>query len=275
MTEWEIVQGDCLEVLATIEPGSVNLVFADPPYNTKVNYGAHYNDAKKRPEYLSWCKAWIVAAVKTLAPDGSMWVLINDESAAEFKIMLEGAGLHRRNWIVWYETFGVNCTKKFSRTKRHLFYMVRHPKRFTFNRDAVRIPSDRQIKYNDIRANPAGKLPGDVWKVSRIAGTFHERVKGVPTQVPLELLWRVIVCSSNPGDFVVDPFCGSGSTGVACLKLGRRFLGIELSADVAAIAREELASITLGPAPTEPVSLQPVVAALQPEQASAGALLIR
>jgi site-specific DNA-methyltransferase (adenine-specific) len=185
-----------------------------------------------------------------------MWVLINDESAAEFKIMLQGAGLHCRNWIIWYETFGVNCTKKFNRTKRHLFYMVRDPKRFTFNAEAVNTESARQKEYKDKRANPAGKnlddvwevpgdeTPDDIWTISRIAGTFGERVKGVPTQLPLALIRRVIGCSSNRGDLVFDPFCGSGSTGAVCVELGRRFLGIELSAEFAGIARKRLASVT-------------------------------
>jgi site-specific DNA-methyltransferase (adenine-specific) len=244
MRDWKIIQGDCLEVLGTIEPGSVNCVFVDSPYNIDIPYGLHYNDTRKREDFLAWCESWIIASVKTLALDGSMWVLINDESAAEFKLTLERAGLALRNWVIWYETFGVNCTKKFNRTKRHLFYMVRDRKRFTFNDAAVRIPSARQAVYHDKRANNAGKIMDDVWKIPRVAGRFHERIKGVPTQVPLELLRYAIGCSTKPGDLVFDPFCGSGSTGAACVELGRRFLGIELSAEFIRIARNRLASVT-------------------------------
>ena len=144
--------------------------------------------------------------------NGSMWVLINDEWVAEFDIQSRQAGLHRRSWVTWYETFGVNCKRKFSRTKRHLLYMVRSPHQFTFNCAAVSTQSDRQKKYNDKRANPAGKILDDVWIIPRVAGTHSERIRGVPTQLPMELLRRVIGCSSNPGDLVIDPFSGSGTT---------------------------------------------------------------
>jgi hypothetical protein len=76
----------------------------------------------------------------------------------------------------------VNCKRKFNRTKRHLLYMVRDPKRFTFNRSAVSTQSDRQKKYNDKRANPEGKILDDVWVIPRVAGMHRERIKGVPTR---------------------------------------------------------------------------------------------
>jgi DNA modification methylase len=148
-----IITGDCVEVLNGLEPGSATLVFADPPYNIGVKYDKH-GDMMPPAEYLSWCDSWIRAAVRTLKPDGSMWVLIKDEWVAEFDIRLRQAGLHRRSWVTWYETFSVNCTRKFYRTKRHLLYMVHNPHQFTFNRSAVSTQSDRQKKYNDKRANP-------------------------------------------------------------------------------------------------------------------------
>jgi site-specific DNA-methyltransferase (adenine-specific) len=241
---WEVTTGNCVDVMAQAEPGSIDLIIADPPYNYDVDYGDHYDDDRPREEYLKWCQSWIAAGVKTLAIDGSMWVLINDENAAEFKIMLERAGLHCRNWIIWFESFGVNCTKKFNRTHRHLLYMVRDPERFTFNADAVRIESARQAVYHDKRANPAGKIMNDVWfDIPRLAGTHGERIGGFPTQLPVKLLRRIVECSSNPGGLVLDPFCGSGTTGEACVNLGRRFLGIELSAKFAELARQRLAKI--------------------------------
>jgi DNA modification methylase len=131
----------------------------------------------------------------------------------------------------------------FNRTKRHLLYMVRDPKRFTFNRCAFATQSDRQKKYNDKRANPAGKILDDVWIIPRVAGTHSERINGVPTQLPMELLRRVVGCSSNPGDLVIDPFSGSGTTAAACVELGRRFLGIELSPQYAELSRRRLAGV--------------------------------
>jgi hypothetical protein len=95
---------------------------------------------------------------------------------------MEDAGLHRRQTIIWYETFGVNCTHMFNSCTRPLLWMVKHPKRFVFNADApqIRRPSDRLTKYNDRRACPRGKLLDDVWTIPRVCGTFRERLP-VPT----------------------------------------------------------------------------------------------
>lgn len=235
-----IHHGDCLDVLKTIEAGSVNLVFADPPYNIGIKYDQH-DDKMSDLEFMHWCDRWLFASIKTLADDGSMWVLINDERVSHIESSMRFLGLSPRNWVIWYETFGVNCTTKFNRTKRHLLYMTKDPKRFTFNRAAVTTPSARLAKYGDKRANPAGKVMDDVWIIPRVCGTFKERIKGVPTQLPLELLRRIVGCSSNPGDLVVDPFAGSGTTGVVCQELGRRFIGAELSAAYVEIARARLA----------------------------------
>jgi site-specific DNA-methyltransferase (adenine-specific) len=235
----EIINGDCVEVMGRIEPGTASLVFADPPYNIGVKYDEH-NDSMTSSDYLSWCSEWIRASVKILSPTGSMWVLINDEHAAQMATIMRASGLHPRSWVIWYETFGVNCTAKFNRTKRHLLYMVRNPNRFTFNRTAVSTKSARQLKYRDKRANPTGKILDDVWTIPRVAGTHKDRVKEFPTQLPLELMRRVVGCGSNPGELVVDPFSGSGTTGVMCQEAGRRYMGIELSARYAELSRKRL-----------------------------------
>src|SRR5262249_49930775 len=138
--------------------------------------------------------------------------------------------------------------------------------RFTFNDDAVRVPSARRMVYGDRRADPRGKVPDDMWllrpqedgrffgadtdawHVRREAGTFKGRVKGHPCQMPLPVLERIIRVSSNPGELVLDPYAGSGSTLVAAKRLGRRYLGVELSEAYAAIARNRLAQ-EAGPLP--------------------------
>jgi site-specific DNA-methyltransferase (adenine-specific) len=179
-----------------------------------------------------------------LAPDGSMWVLINDEWAAQFATTLRGIGLAMRNWIIWYESFGVNCSDKFNRTKRHLLYFVRDPRHFVFNHDAVSRPSDRQTKYQDARANPGGKNLDDVWfDVPRLVGTAAERLPDFPTQLPLALLRRVVECATEPGDLVLDPFSGSGTTGAACIELARRFVGLDRSADYVRRSTERLKGV--------------------------------
>jgi site-specific DNA-methyltransferase (adenine-specific) len=229
-----------------MEPGAPRLAFADLPYNIGIDYGDHHNDRMKPADYLAWCRQWIAAAVRLLSPDGSMWLLCNHEWSARLQLAMEDAGLHYRQTITWYETFGVNCTRKFNRCSRPLLWMVRDPQRFVFNADAVRTESARQAKYQDKRANPKGKILDDVWVISRVAGTFKERIPGFPTQLPLELLRLVVGCASDPGDVVIDPFSGSATTGAACIELGRRYIGIEASEDFAERSRRRLASMTSG-----------------------------
>lgn len=225
---WSIYQGDCVEWLAT-QKGQARLVFADPPYNIGYDYGdGEAADSLADGDYLTWCEQWLAGCRDALTPDGSLWVLISDEYAAEYGVLLKRLGLVLRNWIIWYETFGVNCSGKFNRTKRHLFYCVRDPKRFVFHPDAVTRPSARQVLYNDGRAVEGGKLWDDLWAIPRLTGTCAERVPSFPTQLPLSLLTPIVACCTDPGDIVADPFNGSGTTGVAALRLKRQYRGCEL-----------------------------------------------
>lgn len=237
---WTIHTGDVLAVLRQIENASARLIFADPPYNIGIDYGAgKKSDLRSDSEYLGWCREWLTLCVEKLTPDGSLWLMISDEYALYLGAMLDDL-LQRRAWIKWYETFGVNCANNFNRTSRHIFYAVKDPDRFTFNVDAVTRPSDRQTKYGDSRAAPGGKILDDVWNVPRLVGTSAERMPDFPTQVPLEITRRIVGCASDPGDLVIDPFNGSGSTGVAAVELGRRYVGIELSPAYASAARKRL-----------------------------------
>jgi site-specific DNA-methyltransferase (adenine-specific) len=243
-----VITGDCLTELPRLPAGSVRLAFADPPYNIGVNYGEGTRaDQLPRPEYLQWCRSWMQAVARLLTPDGSCWVLINDESAARFQVMLEEVGLSLRQWLIWYESFGVNNANGFNRTHRHLFWTVKDPRKFVFNSEAVNRPSDRQAKYDDRRADPAGKTWDSVWGINppvpRLTGTCAERVPEFPTQLPLALLRPIVGCASDAGDLVLDPFSGSGTTGVACRELGRRYIGIERSARYADLSRQRLKTI--------------------------------
>lgn len=244
-SRWEVIHGDSLDVLSGTKPGTARLVFADPPYNIGVDYGDGADaDSLPDAEYLAWTALWIEASVRLLTPDGSLWVLIGDEYADHMGVLLRRAGLHRRAWIKWYETFGVNVPNGFNRTSRHLFHCVMDPNRCVFHREAVSRPSDRQAKYNDPRADPDGKTWDDVWGVKpaipRLVGTASERLADFPTQLPESLLLAVVGCASDPGDLIVDPFSGSGTTGVASLKLGRRYLGSEKSSEYVRVSRLRL-----------------------------------
>lgn len=239
--DWEIVEGDCGNVLKTLDERSVRLIFADPPYNIGIDYGNGVK-ADKLPgaDYMQWAAEWIQDCRNVLTDDGSLWVMIGDEYAAEYCVALKAVGFTIRSWIKWYETFGVNCTNNFNRTSRHIFYAVVNPKKFIFNAEAVSRQSDRQAKYGDKRANPDGKIWDDVWQISRVTGTSDERIPDFPTQLPLAITRAIVGCASDAGDLVIDPFNGSGSTGVAAIELRRKYLGIEKSAEFCRLARMRL-----------------------------------
>lgn len=236
-----ITTGDCLSGMAAMTAGSANLVVADPPYNIGIDYGdGERADRLPAARYIEWTQAWIAAAARLLAPDGSLWVICGQEYAAHHDLAIQAAGLTIRNRLTWYETFGVSCRRKFNRTSRPIFYAVKHQTRFTFNAKAVMVPSARATKYRDKRAAPGGKIMDDVWAIPRVCGTFRERIPEFPTQLPIALIKRIVLCSSRPGDLVVDPFAGSGTTAVVCVMHDRHFAGFELRDEFASAARDRL-----------------------------------
>lgn len=255
---------DCLEGMKKLPDGAVDLAFADPPFNIGYEYDV-YDDRLESEKYLDWCGQWIGEVVRVLKEDGTFWLAIGDEYAAELKVLMQREhGLTCRSWVVWYYTFGVNCKSKFSRSHAHLFHMVKDPKQFTFNTETIRVPSARQLVYGDRRANPKGRLPddtwilrpqdlpegfeadGDTWYFPRVAGTFKERAGWHGCQMPEQLLGRIIRSCSNEDEIVLDPFGGSGTTLTAAKKLNRRYLGFELSAEYAEQIRKRLGKIKSG-----------------------------
>jgi site-specific DNA-methyltransferase (adenine-specific) len=258
-----IHQGDCVAGLNALPAGTVDLVFADPPFNIGYKYDS-YKDRLGRDEYLCWSDQWIRAVHRVLKEDGTFWLAIGDEYAAELKIAAQQIGFVPRSWVIWYYTFGVNCKSKFTRSHAHLFYFVKDPDQFTFNRQQIAVPSARQLVYGDRRANPAGRLPDDTWILRpqdlpqgfendedtwyfpRVNGTFKERAGFHGCQMPEQLLGRIIRACSNEDEIVLDPFAGSASTLVVAKKLGRRFVGFELSEDYVRRGCERLESVQVG-----------------------------
>lgn len=257
---------DCVAGMKKLDDGVVDLAFADPPFNIGYDYDVYHDKLESR-RYLDWSHLWTAEVARVLKPNGTFWLAIGDEYAAELKVMLqESHRLVSRSWVVWYYTFGVNCTNKFSRSHAHLFYMVKDPEAFTFNADdpAVRVPSARELVYGDKRANPKGRLPDDTWILRpqdvpdgfaphentwyfpRVCGTFKERTGWHGCQMPEQLLGRIIRATSNEGDLVLDPFAGSGTTLAVAKKLKRHYVGFELSEQYAAQVRKRLAAITPG-----------------------------
>jgi DNA modification methylase len=280
----QIHQADCVQALQQLPAGSVDLAFADPPFNIGFDYDV-YDDGQDPETYLGWCKQWITGIHHALKPDGTFWLAIGDEYAAELKVIAQREiGFRCRSWVVWYYTFGVNCKQKFTRSHAHLFYFVKDEKNFTFRGDDLdnRIPSARQLVYADKRANPQGRLPDDTWIISpteaegshplgsstwvlrpqdladrftpgedtwyfpRVAGTFKEREGFHGCQMPEQLLGRIIRTCSHPGELVLDPFSGSGTTLAVAKKLGRDYLGFDLSPQYIQRGRERLAEINVG-----------------------------
>jgi DNA modification methylase len=259
----QILQGDSIEILNKAEEGWADLVFADPPFN--IGYLYHgYDDQRDVNEYLDFSRNWMKAVHRALKPTGSFYLAIGDEFAADLCVIARRElGFHMRNWIVWHYTFGQQTKKKFAKSHTHILYFTKSgpgsEEGFTFNADAVRVASARQTTYADNRANPKGKLPddtwylrpqetpepffagdGDTWNVSRVCGTFKEREGWHGCQMPIGVLNRIIAASSNPGDVVLDPFNGSGTTVVAAAMMGRKYVGIDQSAEYVGYARKRL-----------------------------------
>lgn len=279
-----VAVGDCIETMNAWPEDCVDLVFADPPYNIGYKYD-QYEDTRDDHDYIDWTKQWINGCAHLLKPTGSLYILIGDEYAAEVRLHLKALEhdhkLAFRNWIIWHYTFGQNARIKFNRSHAHLFYCVGPAifdsrlyqttggkieavdLPFAFNRDAVAVPSARQLVYGDRRANPKGKMPDDTWYLrpqdaekegleryfspeedtwylSRLCGTFKERQGWHPCQLPEALLERIIKLSSGKGDVVFDPFVGSGTTLAVAARMGRQWIGCELSDEYAAKAVERI-----------------------------------
>jgi len=241
-----VICGDCIEVLGKVGEPFADLIFADPPFNIGYKYDKYYDKVKKT-NYIAWTREWMRVCKGVLKPHGSFYIAIGDDYAANVKIIGEELGLVMRNWIIWYYTFGQQTKNKFARAHTHIFYFVNDKTDFTFNDHAVRVPSDRQLIYNDRRANPKGKMPDDVWtEFSRVCGTFKERQGWHPCQMPESLLRRIISASSNRGNCVLDPFSGSGTTVAVASQLGRDYVGIEMSEKYVENTNERLAALTKG-----------------------------
>jgi DNA modification methylase len=243
-----ILCGECIEFLGGIKEAFADLIFADPPFNIGYKYDKYYDKVKSK-NYIAWTRDWMTVCKKVLKPDGSFYIAIGDEYAANVKLIADELGLFMRNWIIWHYTFGQQMKNKFARSHTHIFYFVNDGKNFTFNDHSVRVPSDRQLIYNDKRANPVGKIPDDVWgHYPRVCGTFKERAGWHPCQMPEQLLKRIISASSKRGDCVLDPFSGSGTTAAAAYQLGRNYVGVEMSASYVKKAEKRLAELKKGSA---------------------------
>lgn len=269
----EVYVGDCREILRSlpeVRDSKFDLVFADPPFNWNRAYDK-WHDALPEREYLDFTYDWLTLCVKALRPGGSLWVNIPDDWAAEIVCFLKGrmdrkpgALLAMQNWCIWHYRFGQNTNTRFINSKVHALHFIKGGGANTWNPQDVLEMSDRASIYGDPRTMnkrdgmPAGKrVPMDVWYGQywgRIQGNNKERRHKHDNQLPETYLARVIRSTSNKTDLVLDPFLGSGTTGVVAHALGRKFVGVEYSAENAQRAFDRIQSGLTRPLDDNPVS---------------------
>lgn len=231
----KLVWGDTLQVLdKAVVDSSVDLIFADPPYNIGKNFNGRMDKWPSDEAYLEWSYQWIDLCLKKLKPDGSLYFMCSTQCLPHFDLHLRKklAVLSR---IVWfYDSSGVQAKKYFGSLYEPILFCVRDPENYTFNADDIKVSakSGAERKLIDYRKPvPAlyssTKVPGNVWEFPRVRYRMAEYEEH-PTQKPVALLERIIKASSNPGDLVLDPFAGTFTTGFVAKELGRRSISIEI-----------------------------------------------
>lgn len=237
----QLYQGDCLKWLSSVPDASIDLVFADPPFNLKKDYGADINDGLAAEDYLAWCEAWIKEGVRVLKPGGAFYLYNIPRWNIELGHFLSNAGMLFRHWIAIDIKLSLPIQGKLYPSHYSLlYYTLGKPRIFT--RPRLPIPACRHcggdIKdYGGHRnkLHPDGINLTDVW--TDIPPVRHRGMKNRgANQLSEKLLCRVLDVSSAPGDVVLDPFGGSGTTFAVAEKLHRRWLGCELG-DVEPIVR--------------------------------------
>jgi site-specific DNA-methyltransferase (adenine-specific) len=240
-----IHHGDALKILKGYPDESVDLVFADPPYNLDKPYGA-YDDEQISEEYIKWCNAWLHEYIRLLKPHGSLYVL-NLPQWAMYHAAFLNKRLYFQNWIVWNalsEPRGKLMPAHYS-----LLFYTKHPTSFTFNYDEVGQLDARYycLRASCIRKRKAvgvdDKMPlTDIWwDIHRIK---HRRDRDHhPCQLPDTLMERIIRLSSNEGDVVLDAFCGVGTTPINAAKLGRRYIAIDIDENYVKLTRQKITQI--------------------------------
>ena len=246
-----IIQGECVAELAKLPDRSVDLVFADPPYNLQLGgdllrpdnskvdaVDDHWDQFDSFAAYDSFTRDWLAQCRRVLKDDGALWVIGSYHNIFRVGATLQDLGFWLLNDVIWRKSNPMPNFKgtRFANAHETLIWAAksRGAKRYTFNYDAMKMANDELQMRSD-------------WTLALCTGEERvktaEGVKAHPTQKPEALLHRVLMASSRPGDLVLDPFFGVGTTGAAAKRLGRRFIGIEREADYVALARERIARV--------------------------------
>lgn len=240
----EIWVGDAIAWLCSLPAESADLVFADPPYNIGK---AEWDTFESQEQYVEWSLLWIEQATRVLKPTGTLYICGFSEILADLRLpaarFFQGC-----RWLIWHYKNKANLGNDWGRSHESILHF-RKSRDFTFNTDDVRIPyGNHTLKYpehpqaetsqygksNDKnrlwQPNPKGAKPKDVIEIPTTCNGMHEKTPH-PTQKPEELVRKIILASSNPGDLVLDPFLGSGTTAVVAEQLGRQWKGSDVSAE--------------------------------------------
>ena len=230
----EIILGNSLDILSSIEPESVDLITTDPPYNLSKDYG-NTNDNLNHDDYLNFSRKWLTEIKRILKPTGTIYLFMGMRYISYIYVILERElGFLFNSWITWYYTQGIGKTKGFS-PRHDDILMFTKSKDFKFNLDNVRIPQKYYRSINNMR----GSNPGNVWEFSHLHYCNANREKH-PTQKPEALFERMILASSDENDLILDPFCGSGTSLRVCQQLNRRCIGIEINDEYVSAVKERL-----------------------------------
>jgi DNA modification methylase len=198
----------------------IDLVFMDPPDNEGRAYGK-FNDKMDDEAYRYLLNTWVMKACGIT--DGPVFVSIAEKWMSVLEGLIDYKAVRFVRRIIWHYTFGQNSKHSYSPCFRPIYWLNND----TIFPENIKIPSARQAKYGDKRANSDGKMPSNVWEFSRVCGTFKERRKWHPTQHPEALLERIILGHTVKGQIVLDPFVGSGTTALVCQATERKCIGID------------------------------------------------
>lgn len=230
------ILGNCLEELKKIKDSSIDLIFADPPYNLGKDFGNNKDKWKSVEEYIKWCKNWIDECFRILKQDGTFYFM----AATQFMPYLDVYCSENYNVIsriIWnYDSSGVQSKKVFGSLYEPILMCNKNKKyKYTFNYQDILIEAKTGAKRKLIdyrKKNPAPyntkKIPGNVWNFNRVRFRMEE-YENHPTQKPEKLLERIILTSSNENDIVLDPFSGTFTTSAVAIKNNRKAIGIELN----------------------------------------------
>lgn len=229
-----IYHGDAIDVLQSIPDESVDLIFVDPPYNIGKNFAGRKDKWKTDNDYLTWCYQWIDLCIKKLTPTGSFYVMTSTQFMPYFDIYIRDK-MTILSRIIWsYDSSGVQAKNYYGSMYEPILFCVKDKNNYSFNGEDILVEAKTGAKRKliDYRKSPpqpynTKKIPGNVWDFPRVRYRMEE-YENHPTQKPISLLERIIKASSNKGDVVLDPFCGTFTTCYVAQKLKRKFIGIEI-----------------------------------------------